>query len=328
MNSGSTTLLVQLSNAITAQVTAASRLLVAIRTGPNRHISGLIWRSDLVLTSDQALPVRDGYTLALPDGTLRAAKEVGRDPAGNIALLKLDRAAASVAIRPPIEAVVGAFVLVLAADATARPLARAGIIHRVPPGRGDDSGEPDRLLTLDLPFRLIEEGGPVLDATGGLLGMALCGAEGEAMVVRYAILANMVAETSGTEASGLDEPHDGLPDPDRPWSDHMPEAISPRAWLGVALRPMPVPVDLRADAGARLGRMILSLSPNGPADLAGLEPGDLLLSLDGVSIGGPNTLRRFLSPDRVGRRVMVRLVRSGAILTVGLTVEAEPAGAA
>jgi S1-C subfamily serine protease len=320
MNSGLTSLLVQLSDAITAQVSAASPLLVAIRTGPNRHVSGLIWRPDLVLTSDQALPVRDGYTLALPDGTLRAAEEVGRDPGGNIALLKLDRAAGSLAIRPPADAAVGGFVLVLAADATARPVARAGIIHRIAPSRDGGAGRIDSVLTLDLPSRLIEEGGPVLDATGGLLGMAFCGAEGEALVVPYASLASMVADHSDDETqAGPDYPDQGAADQSAP---------DLRAWLGVSLRPAPVPVELRADAGARHGRIVLSLAPNGPADQAGLEPGDLLLSLDGVGIGSPNTLRRFLSPDRVGRRVMVRLVRSGAILTVGLTVEAEPASVA
>ena len=52
----------QLSEAIAGQVAAAAPILAAIRIGPNRHISGIVWHRDLVITSDQALPAQDGYT--------------------------------------------------------------------------------------------------------------------------------------------------------------------------------------------------------------------------------------------------------------------------
>ena len=50
------------------QVAAAAPMLAAIRVGPNRHISGILWQQDLVITSDQALPAQDSYTLVLPSG--------------------------------------------------------------------------------------------------------------------------------------------------------------------------------------------------------------------------------------------------------------------
>jgi len=369
MNDGFTALLAQFSDAVTARVTAAASLLAAIRTGANGHVSGIIWRSDLVLTSDQRLPVCDGYTVVLPGGALLAAQAVRRDPASNLVLLKLDGAAAAGAIRAPAEPAVGGFVLVLGADAAADPVVRAGIIHRSVPGGGAGPGL-GQVLTLDLPCRLREEGGPVLDAVGGLLGMAMCGAGDEALVVPYGNLARLVAGHSNDDQApaeptpgrpfadllaarhaspaqaipALAMPLPAIPEPavrEEPVADHAvlehrsadrsrhvippaPQPAGPRGWLGVALRPMPVPEALRAAAGCRVGRMVLSLSPNGPADQAGLEPGDLLLSLDGISIGGPNALRSLLGPERVGRPVAVRLARGGELLTVRLTVQAQP----
>ena len=71
--------------------------------------------------------------------------------------------------------------------------------------------------------------------------------------------------------------------------------------------------------------MVVSLAPSGPAELAGLRPGDILLSLDGHSVSGAHALRAFLGPERVGRQVDVRLMRDGQVETRHLTIAPQPA---
>src|SRR5271169_6453172 len=105
---GPTAALAQLSEAITAQIAAAAPMLAAIRIGPNRHISGILWQHDLVITSDQALPAQDSYTVVLPGGVLTAARPTRRNAAGNLASLRLEGSANPVPIRPPAEPRVGA----------------------------------------------------------------------------------------------------------------------------------------------------------------------------------------------------------------------------
>jgi hypothetical protein len=75
----------QLSEAIVALVASAAPMLAAIRVGPNRHISGIVWQQDTVITSDQVLPAQDSFTLVLPGGMLMAARPVRRDAVGNLA---------------------------------------------------------------------------------------------------------------------------------------------------------------------------------------------------------------------------------------------------
>jgi S1-C subfamily serine protease len=288
--------LAQVSDAIAGQVAAAAPLLAAIRIGPNRHISGVIWQQDLVITSDQALPAQDNYTLVLPGAVLTAARPARRDPSSNLATLRLEGAAAPLQIVPPAEPRVGALVLALGANDDASPTVRLAAIHRVMAARGNGT---DRVVTLDMPANFIEEGGPVLDAKGGLLGMATVGENGQAMVIPSAAMARM-----------LD-----------------PAQIRPngrRGWLGVALQPITVPDALRTVVGQPSGRMVVSLSPSGPAELAGLRPGDILLSLDGQSASGAHALRAILGPERVGRQVEVRLVRGGMVETRKLTVMPQP----
>ena len=178
---------------------------------------------------------------------------------------------------------------------TQRRLVRLAVIHKVNGGRGDNA---DRSLTLDMPASLVAEGGPVLDAAGGLLGMAIIGANNEATVIPHSAMVRLL-ETS-----------------------HTPDGR--RGWLGVALQPITVPDGMRGAVGQASGRMVVSLAPAGPADLAGLRPGDILLSLDGHSVTGAHALRAFLGPERVGRHVEVRLMRDGQVMTRQMTIAPQP----
>ncbi len=292
---GQTTLFAQLSEAITGQVAAAAPLLAAIRVGPNRHVTGIVWQRDLVITSDQALPALDSFTLVLSGGILTAGRPARRNATSNLASLRLETSVHPAQVLPPAEPRVGALALALGADVDAAPLVRLAVIHKVNGSRGDNA---DRSLTLDMPANLVAEGGPVLDAAGGLLGMAIIGANNEATVIPHSAMVRLL-ETSPTP--------DGR-----------------RGWLGVALQPITVPDGMRGAVGQASGRMVVSLAPTGPADLAGLRPGDILLSLDGHSVTGAHALRAFLGPERVGRHVEVRLMRDGQVMTRQLTIAPQP----
>src|SRR5262249_39790326 len=99
-------------------------MLAAIRVGPNRHVSGIVWQQDTVITADQALPAQDSFTLVLPGGILTAARPIRRNAMGNLAVLRLEGTANPARILQPAEPRVGALVLALGADADAAPLAR------------------------------------------------------------------------------------------------------------------------------------------------------------------------------------------------------------
>jgi S1-C subfamily serine protease len=294
MAAGPTAALAELSDAIATQVAAAAPMLTAIRIGPNRHISGILWQHDLVITSDQALPAQDSYTLVLPGGVLTAARPARRNAAGNLAALRPDGPTNPVQILHPGEPRAGALALALGADADAAPMVHLTVIHKV------SASGADRVVTLDLPANLVAEGGPVLDAAGGLLGMATVGTSGEVTVLPHASMARML--------------------------DPVVRQINGRrGWLGVALQPITVPEAMRSAVGQASGRMVVSVAPSGPAELAGLRPGDILLSLEGHSMSGAHALRALLGPERVGRQVELRLMRDGQVESRQLTIAPQPA---
>jgi S1-C subfamily serine protease len=102
-------------------------------------------------------------------------------------------------------------------------------------------------------------------------------------------------------------------------------AINPygrRGWLGVTLQPITVPDVLMARAGQTSRRMVVSISKGGPAEIAGMRVGDVLLSLNGTSASGPQALRTFLGSEHVDRPAEVKLLREGNVVAAHLKVAA------
>src|SRR6266852_6022147 len=84
-----TDLLAQFSNALAARAEAAKNAVVAIRLAHGRHMTGMVWRSDVVVASEQSLPRKDEFELIAAGGSVLTAKIAGRDPSTNIAILQL-----------------------------------------------------------------------------------------------------------------------------------------------------------------------------------------------------------------------------------------------
>lgn len=289
-----------LSASISRLVASAAPLLGAIRVGPNRHIVGLVCQGDRVVTTDQALPALDSYTVVLPNGVLIPARPGSRDPAANLALLCLDTPRPLVNPETATTSV-GSLAIVLGADADASPTVRLTVIHRFI--RTADGPAP----VLDLPGDSVAQGSLVLDAEGRLIGLAAIGPSGEPMAVPSAVIGRMLMPTTQGPATAV----------------LQPASIS-RGWLGVALQPITVPDQLIARTGQNSGRMVVSITKGGPADMAGMRVGDVLLALNGTSASGPQSLRAFLGADRVGTTVEVRLLRDGNLVTTSLTVAVQP----
>lgn len=294
------------SETLAQLVASAAPLLTAIRVGPNRHITGLLCGGDTIITTDQALPALDSYTIVLANRMLTRARPGPRDPRANLASLRLDTP--SPGLNPEVTvSSVGSLVLVLGADVDASPTVRLTVIHRFI-GTADGPA-----AVLDLPGGGADEGCPVLDANGRLVGLSALGPNGEAMAIPSATIERMLVPNPRVATAPLLPPAPPSSTPNR------------RGWLGVALQPITVPDQLVARAGQTSGRMVVNITKGGPAENAGMRVGDVLLALNGTSASGPQTLRAFLEAERVGNTVEVKLLRDGNVVTTHLTIAVQPA---
>jgi len=285
----------QFSNALAARADAAKSAVVAIRLAHGRHITGSLWQSGIVVASEQALPRRDDFELVAPGGSVVNATIAGRDPSTNVAILKPAEQLAAPSFAAG-EARTGAVALAIGADGTGGASARLGLVN-LAGGEWHSSrgGLIDRRIVLDVRLASREEGGPVFDAAGACLGMSTFGPSGQVIVIPTATIERVVPQLAKNGRVA-------------------------RGWLGVALQAVAVPDALRESADQSSGLMVMSVVDNGPAAQAGILAGDIILSVDGTSAHRFRRLARHFGADSIGRKAELRLIRSGAVMTVQTTI--------
>jgi S1-C subfamily serine protease len=337
MYDGALSQFAQLSDELAAITSRVSPILAAIRIAPNRHVTGFLWRDNIVVTADQALPAQDAYSIVLSNGSVAPARPGPRHPGLNLAILLLDYLACEIPLRPAAPAHPGSLVLSMGACFDGSPNVRLAMVQRL-----DRSAGADPVPVLSLPAAEVDHGALVVNAGGELLGMLRIGSLGEAAVVPHALIARLCDGAAPEPVMPLAVPAATLPlAPAAPAVPHAPPAaaipaaprrvtgrvpLGPRkAWLGVALQPITIPEPLAQRAGQNSARMVVSVTQDGPAERAGLRAGDVLLALNGHTTSGSHALRAFLVPDRIGTAVEVRLMRDGTVLATHLTIEAQPA---
>ena len=285
----------QFSNALAARADAAKSTVVAIRLAHERHITGLLWQSGIVVTSEQALPRRDDFELVAPGGSILKATIAGRDPSTNVAILKPAEQLALPSIAAG-EARIGAVALAIGADGAGGASARLGLVNLAgPEWHSSRGGLIDRRIVLDIRLASREEGGPVFDAAGACLGMSTFGPRGQVIVIPTATIERVAPQLAKNGRVA-------------------------RGWLGVALQAVAVPDALRESADQSSGLMVMSVVDNGPAAQAGILAGDIILSVDGTSAHRFRRLARHFGADSIGRKAELRLIRSGAVMTVQTTI--------
>ena len=296
-------ILVQLSAALSGRAAAARGLVagIAVRGHPLR--SGTLWKKDVVVASEQSLPDSGEAEIALADGGTFAARIVGRDAGTNVAVLRVEGSPEPTPpdLAQPQEPQPGGLVLALGADGAGGVSARLGVVHAVGPAwHSRAGGHVDRRILIDVRLGSGEEGGPVLDAAGRLLGISTLGPRRRALVIPAATVERVL------------EPL-------------LTKGHVERGWLGAAVQPVLVPETLQAEAGQTLALIVIGVTKDGPAAQAGLLAGDILLGVDGAPVGSPKELAGRLDEASVGRLLELRLIRAGALHALGVTIGARPA---
>jgi S1-C subfamily serine protease len=291
--------LVGLSEAMTEHARVARRMVAGIVAPRYRRRSGTLWRKDVVVASEQAFPKVDEVEVTLADGNVFAARLAGRDPGTNVIAFRLDGAPDPAPI-PASEPSVGALALAFGADDGMS--VRLGVVRSVGPSwHSRAGGRVDRRITLDIALASREEGGPVLDAAGGLLGISTLGPRGRVLVI------------PSTTVEGVLEPL-------------LSKGRVERGWLGLALQPVLVPEELHAQVGQPRALMIMGVSRDSPAARAHIQPGDILLAIGGENVSSLAMVAHHLGPESVGQQIDLRLIRAGNIVSVAATVGVRPPG--
>src|SRR5258705_2215194 len=241
-------LLAQFSSALTARAELAKNAVVAIRLAHGRHITGMVWRSDIVVTYEQSLSRNDDFELVAEGGSVITARIAGRDPSTNSVILGPAEQLPSPSIVAG-EAHPGAIGLAIGADGTGGVSTRLGLVNLAgAEWHSSRGGLIDRRIVLDVSLAQREEGGPVFDAAGACLGMSTFGPRGRVIAIPTATIERIVPLL-------------------------LKDGRIARGWLGVALQAVAVPDALREGADQSSGLMVMSVVEDGPAGRDGIVGG-------------------------------------------------------
>jgi S1-C subfamily serine protease len=279
------------SDAVADIAETAAPFTASFTTQHGRTATAFHWGDGLYVAAEEAVDPDEALQVELPSGKAVKAELVGRDPSTGVALLRpaTDVPVPSLEKADPVRP--GHLVVVVGRDA-ASPLAVFGTVGEVGPAwRSLRGGTIDRRINLAVAAGSRFEGGPVLDARGGLVGMLLFGPRRRALVIPYETIERTVAVLKS--------------------KGHVS-----RGYLGAGLHPL--------RHGDVQGAVVVSLDEQGPAKASGIVLGDIVTAWNGEKVRGPRELIRRLGPDSAGTAVTLGLVRGGEARDISITIGEKP----
>ena len=288
----------EVSEALADSVASAGTGVVRVEGRGRLAASGIVWSADgVILTAHHVLERDEQINVGLEDGQTVPATLVGRDPTTDLALV---RAKVEGLRRPewkePDAFRVGNLALALGwpgrtVQATLGVVSALGNSWRTRAG-----GHIDRYLQSDVTMYPGFSGGPLVDASGAVLGL------------------NTSALLRGVSVS--------IPLPTvRAVSETLlAHGRVRRGYLGVGAQVVRLPEAAAAELGQETGLLLNSVEEGSPAEKGGLLLGDTLVGLNAQPVRHMDDLFALLSAELVGRKVPARIVRGGHTTEQEVTV--------
>jgi S1-C subfamily serine protease len=259
--------------------------------------SAVVFTPDgFLLTNAHVVGRAAAGTATFSDGTTAAFQVVGADPLSDLAVLRATGATPEPAeLGEADELRVGQLVVAVGNPLGLAGSVTAGVISAL--GRSLPVGEHgliEDVIQTDAALNPGNSGGALADAQARVIGIntAVAGA-GLGLAVP-------VNSTTRRIVSAL-----------------MRDGRVRRAYLGVIVVPAPVAPVWRPKLGGRsTGLRVASVVAGGPADRAGLRPGDLLLTAGGHEVAAAQDLQRLMFDEAIGHPLPVTVMRNGALVDV------------
>ena len=268
--------------------------------------SGVIVRGDgYVLTNNHVVEDADELIVELSDGRKVAGKIVGTDPETDLAVVKIDATGLQAAAFGSSDDIrVGDWVLAIGSPFGLDQTVTAGIIsgkNRVQGIVDDGEGFEDFLQT-DAAINPGNSGGPLVNLRGELIGIntAIVSRSGGSAGIGFAIPVSLA----------------------RPVLDSIIETGQVhRGFLGAAVVDVEPELVEKYDLKINKGAFIGSVLEDQPAAKAGLQPGDVVMKLDGRPCLGGTQLRNYVASRPPGTTVAMEVNREGQVLQIKVQLQ-------
>jgi serine protease Do len=268
--------------------------------------SGVIFdaKQGLVLTNNHVIHRADEITVSLTDGRSLQAELVGSDPATDVALIRIpaeDLTALPLADSDQLR--VGDFVVAIGNPFGLGQTVTSGIVSAL--GRSGLGIEGyENFIQTDASINPGNSGGALVNLRGELVGINTAifspGQNSGNIGIGFAIPSNMVKQITD-QLLEFGEVH--------------------RAYLGVQMQDISEELAKAFDIESGRGAVVTRVIKDSAAAEAGLEVGDVILSIHGTKLVNADTLRNTIGLLMVGQTVELDILRDGEEMTLSATVK-------
>jgi serine protease Do len=245
-----------------------------------------------------------------PSDKGRPAKVVGVDTETDIAVIKIDapEPLPTVKLGNSDGAQVGDWVLAIGSPFTLSQTVTAGIVSAKnrsidePGVDGQTQSQFQKFIQTDAAINPGNSGGPLVDMAGQVIGMNTAiytqsmGSEGVGFAMPSNVLASVYNMLIGPEHKVI------------------------RGSIGISFHGYPAPAEMKAYGFANGGVHVADVTQNGPASKAGIQPGDVVVSIDGKPIKDGDQLVADVSARKVGSTVELGYLREGKPYTTSVSI--------
>ena len=263
--------------------------------------SGFMISSDgYILTNAHVVEGADEVTVRLTDKREFKAKTIGTDKRTDVALIKIEaNGLPAVKLADTNQLKVGEWVVAIGSPFGFDNSVTAGIVSAK--GRSLPQENYVPFIQTDVAINPGNSGGPLFNMRGEVVGInsQIYSRSGGYMGVSFAIPIDVAMEVqSQLRATGK---------------------VS-RGRLGVVIQEVNKELADSLALSKPMGAVVNAVEKGGPAEKAGIEPGDVILKFDGKMIANSADLPRMVGAVRPGTRSVVQVWRKGAMRDIAVTI--------
>ncbi|MCA9114311.1 MAG: Do family serine endopeptidase [Planctomycetaceae bacterium] len=259
----------------------------------------------VVMTNNHVVRDAEEVRIRLQDGREFIATDIRTDPRTDVAIVRFDAPAGlhSLKLGNSDNMQIGDWVLAVGSPFGLDLSVTSGIISAR--GRGPGIAEREDFLQTDAAINPGNSGGPLLNLDGEVIG------------INTAI---------STRSGGYDGIGFAIPGNMARWvADQLIETGTvQRAYLGVAIQPMDNDLAEKFGVPVGQGAIVSQVMPDSPAAEAGLQAGDVVLSVDGKNVLNPRSLQGLVEQLKVGEQYPLKVLRGGDRVELQLKARAMP----
>jgi len=286
---------------------AVVRIQVTNERGRGGSGSGFVFTPDgFILTNSHVVHGARKITVLTPESGEFAAQFIGEDPDTDLALLRIDAPGLRCAKLGDSRKIrVGQLVVAIGNPYGFQYTVTAGVVSALGRSLRSQSGRLiEDVIQTDAALNPGNSGGPLVNSAGEVIGVntaTILPAQG----LCFAISIN----TAQFIASKL-----------------IRHGQVRRSYIGVQAQTAPLnrTIARHYELKTATGALVLAAEAGSPAQKAGLQEGDVIVSLDGEAVEGVDVLHRLLDEQRIGNLTSLSVLRGSRRLELKIVPETRP----